>query len=83
MIYFYLQNNYLNTVKVNICDVVGCSIVCITLYHSRVILTRSFPVHPFSTPWKYQKTLMVFLFFQGVEKGRIGNKWIKIFYIPN
>ena len=26
MIYFYLQNNYLNTVKVNICDVVRCSI---------------------------------------------------------
>ena len=30
---------------------------------------------PFSTPWNHQKTWRFFLFFQGVEKGWIGNKW--------
>ena len=30
-------------------------------------------MHPFSTPWKHQgKTC-----FQGIEKGGIGNEWVK------
>ena len=36
-------------------------------------------MHPFSTPWKHQKTLQfsdVFWCFQGVEKGCIGNEWV-------
>ena len=33
-------------------------------------LTHFFPMHPFSTPWKH------FWYFQGVEKGCIGNKWV-------
>ena len=32
------------------------------------LLTHSFPVHPFSTPWKHQKTLWC-----------IGNEWVKSF----
>ena len=35
--------------------------------------THLFPMHPFSTPFFY----MVFWCFQGVEKGCIGNKWVK------
>ena len=34
-----------------------------------ISLTHSFPMHPFSTPW----------FFQGLEKGCIGNKWVNLF----
>ena len=37
-------------------------------------LTYLFPIHPFSTPWKYQKTVKV-------EKGYIGNKWLIKFYL--
>ena len=36
-------------------------------------LTHSFPVHPLSTPWKYQK---VFWCFQGIDKMCIGNEWV-------
>ena len=32
----------------------------------------------FSTPWKHQKTSKVFWCFQGVEKGCIGNEWVKV-----
>ena len=38
-------------------------------------LTHSFPMHPFSTSWKHQKTLRC---FQEVEKGCIGNEWVKM-----
>ena len=33
-------------------------------------------MHPISAPWKYQKTVMFFYVFQGVEKGYIGNEWV-------
>ena len=33
------------------------------------LLTHSFLMHPFSTPWKHQK--------MAVEKGCIGNEWVK------
>ena len=36
-------------------------------------LTLLFPAHPYSTPWKYQ----------GVEKGCIGNKWLKLLNFKN
>ena len=39
-------------------------------------LTHFFPMHPFPTPWKHQETLRFSDFFQGVEKGCIGNKWV-------
>ena len=40
--------------------------------------TYSFPMHPFSTPWKHQKTLpYLILYFQREEKGCIGNEWVK------
>ena len=39
-------------------------------------LTHSFPMHFFSTPWKHQKTVRFSDIFKGVEKGRIGNKWV-------
>ena len=32
---------------------------------------------PLSTPWKHQKTLRFFGYFQGVEKRCIGNEWVK------
>ena len=32
-------------------------------------------MHPFPTPWKHQKTVRC---FQGVEKGCIGNEWVKL-----
>ena len=34
-------------------------------------------MHPSSTPWKQLKKFMVFWCFRGVEKGCIGNNWIK------
>ena len=40
-----------------------------------IFLTHSFPMHPFSTSWKHRK---VFWCFQGVEKGCIGNEWVKL-----
>ena len=43
-------------------------------------------MHPFSSPWKDQKTLRCFWYFQGVEKGCIGNEWVKkwnLATIPN
>ena len=47
---------------------------CKTLLTSKTVchflLTLMFPVHPFSTPWKHQKTVR----FQGVEKRCIGNE---------
>ena len=36
------------------------------------LLIHLFPIHSFSTPWKN-------LCFQGVDKGCIGNEWVKIF----
>ena len=48
-----------------------------TLYVRKVhSLTHSFPMHPFSTPWKHQKTVKVFWPFQGTEKGCTGNEWV-------
>ena len=38
---------------------------------SKLCLSYFFPMHPFSTPWKYQKTFPVFWCFQGVQKVRI------------
>ena len=36
-------------------------------------LTHLFPMHPFSIPWKHQKTVV----FRGVEKGSIRNEWVE------
>ena len=35
-------------------------------------LTHSFPMHPFSTPWKHQKTVRFFDVFSGKTKGVLG-----------
>ena len=35
-------------------------------------LTRLFPMHPFSTPWKHQKTLQFSDVFMGYRKGASG-----------
>ena len=37
------------------------------------------PIHPFSTPWKHQKTVRFSDIFKGVQKGCIGNKWVNEF----
>ena len=42
-------------------------------------LTHLFPVNPFSTPWKHQKTVRFSDVFRGVEKGCIRSEWIKVF----
>ena len=39
--------------------------------------THLIPMHHFFTLWKHQKTLRFFDVFQRVEKGWIGNKWVK------
>ena len=45
---------------------------------SNVNLTNSFPMHPFSTPWKHRsENLAIFWCFQGIEKECIGNEWVK------
>ena len=35
------------------------------------------PNAPFFYPLKISESLTVFYFFQGVEKGCVGNKWVK------
>ena len=35
-------------------------------------LTHSFPMHPFSTPWKQQKTVRFSDIFRGQRKGALG-----------
>ena len=40
------------------------------------LLTHSFPMHPFSTLWKHQKTVRFSDIFRGVEKGCTGNEWV-------
>ena len=48
--------------------------VCISLTVCYTVLPNPFVSNTsFSTLWKYQKNLR----FQGVEKGCIGNKWVK------
>ena len=41
----------------------------------KVKLTHSFPMHPFSTPWKHQKCLKTSDLFSGYKKGAW--EWIK------
>ena len=38
--------------------------------------THSFPMHPFSIPWKHQKTLRFSMFSDGRERC-IGNEWVE------
>ena len=45
------------------CQVLFC--FSANLLVSMVFLTYSFPMHPFSTPWKHQKTLRFFMFSGG------------------
>ena len=42
-----------------------------------VVLTNSFPVHYFFTPWKHQKALRFSDVFRRLEKGCFGNEWVK------
>ena len=44
---------------------------------NKQVLTHLFPMHPFSTAWKHQKTLQFSHVFRGKRKGYIGNKWVK------
>ena len=43
----------------------------------KIDLTHLPPMHSFSTPGKYQKTLRFSDVFRGLEKRFIGNKWVK------
>ena len=43
-------------------------------------LTHSFPMHPFYSPLKHQKTVR--FSDEGVEKGCIENEWVKILRFP-
>ena len=40
-------------------------------------LTHSFPMHPFSTPWKHQKTLRFSDVFRGQRKGALGTNGLR------
>lgn len=42
------------------------------------ILAHLFPIDPFSTSWKHQKTARFSDVLKGAEKGCIGYKWIKV-----
>ena len=42
------------------------------------ILTHSFPMHPFSTPWKHQKTIRFSDVFWGLRKGTLGTNRLKL-----
>ena len=51
----------------------------IITYLSNNNLTHSFPMHPFCTPWKHQKTFRFSDVFRGYRKGALGtNKLIII-----
>ena len=52
--------------------------VLILTYRYLHLLTHSFPMHSFSTPWKHRKTARFCDVFRGVEEGCIGNKWVRI-----
>ena len=41
-------------------------------------LTHSFPIHPFSSTWKHQKTLRFFDVFRGWGKGALGPNGLKV-----
>ena len=41
---------------------------------NKIQLTNLFQMHPFSSPWKHQKTLRISFVYGGLEKGHIGNK---------
>ena len=40
-------------------------------YMAKLFLTHLFPMHPFSTPWKHQKSIQ-FSVFRGQRKGALG-----------
>ena len=42
------------------------------------ILIHSSPMHPFSTPWKHQKTLWYFYIFRGWKKGPLGTNGLNL-----
>ena len=50
------------------------------LFSITIRLTHSFPMHPFYSPCKHQKTVR--FSDEGVEKGCIGNEWVKILWFP-
>ena len=41
-------------------------------YWVSILLTHSFPMHPFSSPWKHQKTVRFSEVFRGKRKGALG-----------
>ena len=41
-------------------------------------LIHSFPMHPFSVPWKYQKTLRFSDVFRGQRKGALGTNGLNM-----
>ena len=48
-------------------------------------LTHLFPMHPFSTPWKHQKTVRFFDVFRRERKGALGTNgltghWIRLWF---
>ena len=42
-----------------------------------LVITHSFPVHPFSTPWKHQNTLLFSDVFRGYRKGALRTNGLK------
>ena len=60
------------------------SICFVLLYSTSLYYTVNpfVPNAPFLNPLKTSEHLMVFRYFQGVEKGCIGNKWVKVVSVP-
>ena len=50
-------------------------------YSSFLIINPFVPNAPFLYPRKHQKALTIFWCFQGVEKGCIGNEWVKFRHV--
>ena len=57
-----LQRNFPKFIKKKTCN----GVFCVNL----LVLTHTFPMHPFSIPWNIRC-------FQWVEKGCIGKEWVK------
>ena len=55
-----------------------CIVKNVLLFHSKIILTRTFPMYPFSTHWKHQKTLPFSDVFMGWRKGALGTNGLNI-----
>ena len=53
-------------------------IVLAAFWGTLTTLTHLFPMHPFSTPWKYLKTIRCSDVFSGLRKGALGTNGLTV-----